>query len=132
MCAATPSMLRVVTEPMMAPLFMSMVKTALPVAAVVTAGVSCAPFRDAVFTTLLLPEPPESPPPHDDSTRLTKIAAMREPGRARMAFPSNGRAEWRPAARKHRPSRGYSARKFDAHRNNPRGEGRREARRARA
>jgi hypothetical protein len=54
MCATFPSMLLVFTVPEIAPLSVSMVKMAVPVAIVVTAGVSCAPLSDAAFTTIVL------------------------------------------------------------------------------
>jgi hypothetical protein len=50
----------------MAPLDMSIVKSALPVAAVVTAGVSWAPLSAAVLMTVL-DAPPELELPHPAS-----------------------------------------------------------------
>jgi hypothetical protein len=75
MCATVASMLLVFTVPEIAPLSVSMVKTAVPVANVVTGGVSCAPLREADFTTIVLGL--LSVPPQPDAKPITAAAEAR-------------------------------------------------------
>jgi hypothetical protein len=83
MCATVPSMLVVVTLPEMALVDGSIEKDALPVAKVVTAGVSCAPFSDVLLSIAGGPPPPPSPPqedtsmqPHNAPASHTDLACM--------------------------------------------------------
>src|SRR5258708_32108108 len=87
MCASVPSMLLVFTVPLMAPLDVSTVKNALPVATVVTAGVSCAPLSDAVLKTVFAVELFGLSLPQDDTRTLAKNAAAMRKQSARMGTP---------------------------------------------